>query len=199
MAIDLDKLPERMKRLEEQAFRDFLLAFGFRLRRLFQHWGVPASDAEELATTCLSEVAVKVEQFSSRGPGSFERWVLKIARTAWIDAWRERDQALPLADLARYEWEQADLEEADPEVVAAVGKALAQLSEVDRSIVRLRHMERELSFAEIAEKVGLKEGAVRVRHHRALQQLETFLRNHPAIRACRSICSPLFQDPSNHE
>src|SRR5262249_30258277 len=132
-------------------------------------------------------------------PGSFERWVLKVARTAWIDAWRERDQALPLADLARYEWEPADADEADPEVVAAVGKALAQLSEADRTIVRLGHLERELSFAEIAEKVGLKEGAVRVRHHRALQQLESFLRNHPAIRAWRNFCSPLTVDPSNHE
>ena len=172
MAINLDELPDRLKRQEAAAFRDFMLAFGFRLRRLFRCWGLQAADAESLAVSCLTDIVLKIDQFTSRGPGSFEGWVLKLARVAWVNEWRKRDQAHPLADPTRYWYELKDLGEPDPEVSRAVTKGLAQLPDVDRTIVRLRHLERELSFAEIAEKAGLSEGAVRVRHHRALKKLE---------------------------
>lgn len=190
MAIDLDELPKRMKALEKDAFRDFMLAFAFRLRRIFRHWGLQYVDAESLATSCLTDIALKVDQFSSRGPGSFERWVLHLARNSWIDEWRKRDRASPLADPMRYWYEVPDFEEADPAVAGAVAKALAQLSAADQTIIRLRHLEVEQSFAEIGEKLGLQEGAVRVRHHRALKKLEDFLANHPAIRAWQQRCSP---------
>src|SRR5262245_6662465 len=98
MTIDLDELPKRMRNLEKDAFLEFMLAFGLRLRRLFRHWGVRNAEAESLATSCLTDIALKVDQFTTRGPGSFERWVLHLARHAWIDEWRKRERASPLAD-----------------------------------------------------------------------------------------------------
>jgi RNA polymerase sigma-70 factor (ECF subfamily) len=60
------------------------------------------------------------------------------------------------------------------EVRARVQQALARLSEGDREVLVLRHLER-LPTAEIAEVLGLSEGAVYTRHVRALRRLRQLL------------------------
>lgn len=52
--------------------------------------------------------------------------------------------------------------------------ALEQLGERDREVLVLRHLE-QLSIAEIAQVLEINEGAVRVRHLRALQRLRAQL------------------------
>jgi RNA polymerase sigma-70 factor (ECF subfamily) len=54
-----------------------------------------------------------------------------------------------------------------------VATALEGLEEVTREIVVLHHWSRH-TFAEIAQMLGMKETAVRVRHHRALAQLQKY-------------------------
>jgi RNA polymerase sigma-70 factor, ECF subfamily len=53
-------------------------------------------------------------------------------------------------------------------------KALGQLSERDREILVLRNLE-QLTVASTAEVLGISEGAVKVRHLRALERLREFL------------------------
>jgi DNA-directed RNA polymerase specialized sigma24 family protein len=182
MATNLDELPARMRKLEEAAFQEFALAFGPRLRRLFLAWGLPTPDAEALAVSCVSDIAVKIDHFSSQGPGSFERWAFTLARAAWVDAWRAREPAGPLLG-PEPAAPVAPPGDPGPEVAQAVAEALAQLSETDQAIVRLRHFGAGESFADIARQVQMEEGAARVRHHRALRQLEGLLAAHPSIRA----------------
>jgi RNA polymerase sigma-70 factor (ECF subfamily) len=55
-----------------------------------------------------------------------------------------------------------------------VAQALSHLDEETREIVILHHWSR-YTFKEIAELLGMTESAVRVRHHRALPQLATYL------------------------
>jgi len=50
---------------------------------------------------------------------------------------------------------------------------LSGLAEFDRQLIVLRYFD-ELSFAEIAKVVGKKEGAIRVRTHRALKTLKNY-------------------------
>jgi RNA polymerase sigma-70 factor (ECF subfamily) len=52
--------------------------------------------------------------------------------------------------------------------------ALAKLSSADREIMVMRNLE-QMSAAEIAAVLGLKEGTVRVRHLRALERLRSLL------------------------
>ncbi len=52
--------------------------------------------------------------------------------------------------------------------------ALAELSTSDREILVMRNLE-QMSAAEIAAVLGLKEGTVRVRHLRALERLRSLL------------------------
>jgi RNA polymerase sigma-70 factor (ECF subfamily) len=52
--------------------------------------------------------------------------------------------------------------------------ALARLGEPDREVIVLRHLE-QLSVAEMAAVLGVSEGAVKVRHFRALERLRVLL------------------------
>ena len=56
--------------------------------------------------------------------------------------------------------------------------ALDRLSERDRELLALRHLEM-LSIREIAGVLGISEGAVKVRHVRALERLRDLLGEDP--------------------
>jgi RNA polymerase sigma-70 factor (ECF subfamily) len=60
------------------------------------------------------------------------------------------------------------------EVRGRVQDALLQLKEADRELLILRYLEK-LSTAEIAAVLGIREGAVKVRHFRALERLRGLL------------------------
>jgi len=60
------------------------------------------------------------------------------------------------------------------ELVGRVQRALQQLAESDREVLVLRYLER-LSVAETAAVLGISEGAIKVRHFRALQRLRGLL------------------------
>jgi RNA polymerase sigma-70 factor (ECF subfamily) len=60
------------------------------------------------------------------------------------------------------------------ELRARVRAALERLAEPDRQVLALRYLE-QLSHAEIAAVLGIKEGAVKARHVRALERLRGLL------------------------
>lgn len=60
------------------------------------------------------------------------------------------------------------------EMQQRVRLALSRLPERDREVLVLRHLE-QLSVAETAEVLGIREGAVKTRHVRALERLQTLL------------------------
>ena len=55
-----------------------------------------------------------------------------------------------------------------------VRAAMARLTEGDRKLLAMRHIE-ALSMAQIATALGISEGAAKVRHIRALRRIQTFL------------------------
>ncbi len=57
------------------------------------------------------------------------------------------------------------------ETIRRVRKAMAALGPDDREILGLRHVE-QLSMADVAEQLGIREGTARVRHLRALRRLK---------------------------
>ena len=128
---------------------------------------------------------MKINRFQYSGPTSFDRWVSAVARRCWIDTWREQSRTELLSQEPVW-LDEAGLDESPPAVSLALETALAQLSEVEREIIRLRQSE-GLSFGEIGRQLGpdWQEGTVRVRHHRALKRLEALLEDHPAIQAWR--------------
>ncbi len=133
--------------------------------------------AEDLAQETFSR--------AFRGLGGFRReasprtWVLAIARNGCLDYLRQQNRT-PIEDL---DWSEAEEDFDVPEQVlpaeAVLNKhqtlaALDALSERERSLVVLRVCH-ELSFAELANVFGVREGTVRMRLSRALARMRTVL------------------------
>lgn len=178
--INLEQLAQRMVALEDQAYQDFADHFGRRFRTLFLHQGLGGSDAEDLAVSCISDIALKVDRYRpGAGAGGFAGWVFTLARNAVIDWLRRHRPTVPLLEQAPA----PSGPDSDQELYHAVWEALAQLSPDDQAIIRLRDLERECSYAEIGEHLGIQTGAARTRHSRALHRLASLLDRDPRVRA----------------
>ena len=67
------------------------------------------------------------------------------------------------------------------EELDALGAALAQLPDVERTVIMLRHFS-QMSFKEIAEVTGVPLGTALARAHRALGRLRTLMGAETAMR-----------------
>ncbi len=108
-------------------------------------------------------------------------WVLTIARNVALDHLRSRaakDRSLDDETARRipdersqpFDWSSED----EQEVVAAVRAAIDQLPRSSREVVRMHKLEGR-SMAEVAEILGINEGAARVRAHRGYKALAKLL------------------------
>lgn len=100
-------------------------------------------------------------------------WVLGVARRVLMNQRRGARRRTRLSELIRQQIPPAalDLEPADDRLVVA----FSRLDESDRELLRLSSWE-QLRPAEIAVVLGVSDGAVRTRLHRARQRLRTELR-----------------------
>lgn len=172
--INMEDLARRMSSLEEEAFLEFAAVFGPRFRKLFLNRGLNLTDAEDLAVSCVTDIALKVGQYRTTH-GHFEAWVFTVARHYLIDWWRRQHPGVQLSDDSPIVPLSNEKLELNPEVVSAVRESVQRLSESDRTIIQMRNMEGECTFAEVGKQLGITAGAARVRHLRALQRLEELL------------------------
>lgn len=177
---DLDGLATRMAALEEEAFTQFAHIFGPRLRAFFVRRGLAESDAEDLAGSCVTDIALKVRHYRQIAEGGFGAWVFTLAHHALAD-WREAHVPTePLSDDLATETV-GDADESDLSVILAVEEALAKLPELDRSLIRLRLLKEDKTYKAFLERNGMSAGAARVRHFRALRKLKNTLEADPRI------------------
>ena len=108
-------------------------------------------------------------------------WILTIARNVALDHLRSRAakersldeetaRRIPDDDADPINWSAED----EQEVIAAVRDAVEQLPPSTREVVRMHKLEGR-SMAEVAEILGIKEGAARVRAHRGYKALAKLL------------------------
>ena len=109
----------------------------------------------------------------------FSSWLYSIVLNKCRDHLRDRKEAVPVDDLAEY----LPAKGPDPEQAAssqqtrdAVQKALDLLPEQYREVIILKHLE-ELGYEEIAEILGEKVIALKVRAHRGREMLKEHLEN----------------------
>jgi len=141
------------------------------------------SDAED----CAQETAIKVYQnlHNFRGDSQFRTWVLSIARNEGLGRLRKistrREDSLD-ADTDEQtgdytpailtSWREIPAEALErKELGAILRKAIDGLPEIYRNIVLLRDIE-EMDIRETADVLGISEGAVKVRLHRARALLQ---------------------------
>lgn len=165
-----DDLPRRMADWDLQAFRDFNIDYGRRFAAFFRRRGLSQAEAEDLAATCVTDIAIRVPQFVERAEGNLQRWVWTLARGALADWWRKHRPHQSLSvDFAAPEGDP------DEEAVQALHEALGQMPQRDREILELRDLSTEPKYDEIASRLGITKGAAKARHRRAVERLKTVL------------------------
>jgi RNA polymerase sigma-70 factor (ECF subfamily) len=156
-------------------FREVFVEYHPRLFRYFRSLGFTAEDGDDLCQTTLLNVY--------RGRGNvrdatlFTPWVYSVARNAARDAWRKRKDARAEA------LEDRDVETAAPsaerevvekEKLERVSEGLAALPARMRACFLLRVQE-ELPYEEIAERLSLSAGTVKVQVWNARRRLREVL------------------------
>ena len=112
----------------------------------------------------------KLPQFKE---GSFAAWLYTIARNTVIDHYRREKSTVDIEDC----WDLTDgsdfLANVDRGLnLEKVKAAMSELSSQEREILIMRFWQ-ELSFQEIADQLGKKEGAIKMACGRALKSLKT--------------------------
>lgn len=106
----------------------------------------------------------------------FTGWMYHIARNELHDQTRKRGAAEYYDQLDNHEERISDGPSADErlekkEAHEGLSKAILRLNDRDREILILSRFQ-ELKYAEISELIGISPGAVKVRVHRAVQELK---------------------------
>lgn len=176
-APDLQALMERYVDGDEAAFASLYEQLKAPLRRTLARWlREPARVDDALQVTLLK---IHSNRARYRRGAAVLPWVLTIARHVALDDLRKdkrRPRSLDAEHLesipapAGPDWSEAD----EREVIDAVRAAVAELPPSSREVVRMHKLEGR-SMAEVAETLGIKEGAARVRAHRGYKALGKLL------------------------
>lgn len=174
------------------AFRRLHARLAPRLRGLLYKLVRDGDTVEDLLQLTLIKAHVARDRFVVPGAdpdGAVQAWYFAIARNVAMDHLRARGRAerrSAPSDDASEEGVEAiadgtpDIEaltqaaEHEREVIEAIHAAIAKLPDGQREVVEL-HKLRGLSMAQVAERLALREGAVRVRAHRAYKALARLL------------------------
>jgi RNA polymerase sigma-70 factor, ECF subfamily len=151
-----------------------ILVTGFpRLVAFYRGMGLSRADAEELASEAVEGMVKSIRRL--REPDAFEGWFWTIARNRLRSRLRRKGRE-------ERELEYGPVEDPASIVVAreehvSIRVALAKLSERDRQILWLREVE-QLSHEEIAARLTMRPGAVRVAVLRARRRLTEVYEEH---------------------
>ncbi len=195
---DTQQLLDRAAHGDDAAGHELLARHRDRLRRMVRIYLdqriASRVDPSDVIQEALAEAARKLEDYLRQRPIPFYPWLRRIAWERLVkihrrhlharirSTAREEPGGLPLPDesamdLAR----RLAASGTSPsgrvvreEVRSRVRTALDQLGPRDRDILVMRYLE-QLSNKEIAAALGITEGAVKVRHLRALERLRTVL------------------------
>ncbi len=187
----LHRLMDRYLDGDERAFAALHTALTPRLRAFVMHFVRDSAAAEDLVQATWLKAHLARERFEARGPepdGAVQAWYFTIARNLALDhlrgQGRERKRREPgevdreiLDGVAAAEPTIEDLHlnrDTEQEIAARVQAALAQLPASQREIVEM-HKLQGMSMAEVAARLQIREGAARVRAHRAYKALARWL------------------------
>jgi RNA polymerase sigma-70 factor (ECF subfamily) len=191
-------LVERAVRGDYQAREQLLAGNRARLRQMvavrLDRRVSPRVDPSDVVQDALAEAARKLPDYLKEQPVPFYPWLRRIAWEHLAKAHRRHlgtkkrsiarevagEGALPdesvllLAARLVDPGDSPSAHLAREELCARVQGALARLAEYDREVLALRYLE-DLSIREMAAILGISEGAVKMRHLRALERLRPLL------------------------
>jgi RNA polymerase sigma-70 factor (ECF subfamily) len=135
---------------------------------------LPGAEAEDAVQEAL--IRAWTRRHACRSVEAPLSWILQITRNESLRLLargaRRRDPAH--AEPIRQEPEGDDEELTSATTRVAVEQALATLDDADRRVLRLRYAD-DLTHAQVARRLGVPEGTVKVRLHRARLRLRPLL------------------------
>jgi RNA polymerase sigma-70 factor, ECF subfamily len=164
------------------AFDELVRSYQPAVQRVLAQLDVGAADAEDLAQEVFVRVYRNLHRF--RGGSSFYTWLYRITINVFFDHSKKRKRAD--VRLQRLQHAVADLahglpDPGDPFRLAfeqltadAFARAIAALPEAFRDVVAMREVD-DLSYEEIALRIGISIGTVRSRLSRARARLKQLL------------------------
>ena len=171
---DLAHVIEKAKRGDTKAFQEIYEEYYRKILRYCLFNGQNDEGAKDVCQEVFLRAWKSLPSFSLKNGGTIQAFLFRIARNLLIDLSRKKKE------YALQEYEEIETHEdfvenlAREQNIKYVRTALAKLEEKDRQIVILRYFE-ELSTADVAKALGMKEGALRVRIHRTLKKLQEIL------------------------
>lgn len=158
--------PRRFTVLYERYFGDI---FRFILRR--------ASDREltaDLTQETFLKAMLALPKYQHRGL-PFRAWLYRIALNELRMHWRKKKEVLIDLSFTQVKGlsEEFDLR-LDEDDAQRLARALNQLDEARAQLIQLRYMD-GLSFLEVGQVLGIGEDAAKMRTHRTLAQLRSYL------------------------
>ncbi|MDP2586188.1 MAG: sigma-70 family RNA polymerase sigma factor [Candidatus Komeilibacteria bacterium] len=136
--------------------------------------------AEDLTSQTFLQALEKINRFKWQGV-PFGAWLYRIAINNLNSHWRKHKRVLTTDDdnLAKLADDFSDLNQTDASTVdqfdlAALYKAIKQLSEEDQNLLALKYFQ-DLSYEEISAAIGLSVNSVGVKLHRAVKKLKKLL------------------------
>ncbi len=184
-------LMERYVDGDKRAFRELYALLNPRLRGFLMKMIRNEPVVEDLLQLAMLKAHVARDRFEVQGSdadGSVQAWYFTIARNAAMDWLRKQNRgaqkvvATGASELrvANHADERPNVEDAvaseerREEIIVRVREAIAQLPPGQRAVLEMHKLE-GMSMAQVAEKLGVREGAVRVRAHRGYKALAKLL------------------------
>lgn len=87
---DFERIALGLKTLDPEAYDEFADHFGPRFKGFFVQNGLSCGEAEDLAVSCITDIARVVSRYQQLAKGGFQDWAFAIARKSLADWRRER-------------------------------------------------------------------------------------------------------------
>jgi RNA polymerase sigma-70 factor (ECF subfamily) len=173
---DTDALIERCLRGDQAAWEDIVRLYRRRVFNIAYKFVGRHDEAEDLTQEVFLKLYKSLDTFDRRA--NFQTWLISVSRNLCIDHYRSvrREREMTNRDVDPAELSppasersaQTVLEQRDG--VDLLRDALARLAPPLRMVVLMRDI-REMSYQEIAERLGLPEGTVKSRINRGRTEL----------------------------
>ena len=173
---EIDSLIERCLKGDQRAWDDIVRLYWRKVFNVAYKFVGRQDEAEDLTQDIFLKLFKSLKTFDRRA--NFSTWLISVSRNLCIDHYRsmrrEHDvvthdvDVVTLARPSASDSPQAALEQRDR--VALLRAALDKLAPSLRTAVMLRDIQ-ELSYQEIAEKLGVPEGTVKSRINRGRAEL----------------------------
>jgi len=166
------RTPEHEKKIIEAAQQGDQAAFG----ELYDHYLtkvyrrvcalVPETDVEDVTQEVFISVARSIGGF--RGRSSFSTWIYRITKRRVADYYRKRERQVEQVELEKASQTPSENPLGNTADALLLQQALRALPESHREIILLRLAD-GLPFQEVAERLGIKLGAAKLRFYRAIE------------------------------